>query len=55
MASKAKYSVGTKLKHTTKKAWGVVEEVFYDGAEWRYYVRHSGFIWSVAERFLQAK
>ena len=59
--TKPKYSVGTKIYHVTSRKWGVIEQVFEsdfgDGTfyEWRYYVRHSGWTWSVPERCLTAK
>lgn len=54
---KAKYSVGDKVYHTTKQKYGtVVEEGFWDDdSEYRYYVNHSGYTWSVPERCLRFK
>lgn len=42
---------GTPVKHIYKgKAYRTkVENSWYDGKVWRYYVYHSGFLWSVTE------
>lgn len=53
--TKPKYSIGSKVKHTTKNTWGVVVDLFIsdDGngrfIEWRYLVKHSGYVWTVPE------
>lgn len=53
-----KYSIGTKVKHIVKNKWGTVVDVFESDdtkklIEYRYYVKHSGYVWSIPESGLE--
>jgi hypothetical protein len=53
--SEPRYSVGCLVKHVSKNKIGTVETVFHDGNEYRYEVKHSGWLWSVPESALTYK
>lgn len=51
-----KYSIGTKVYHITSDKYGVIVDLVLDEDspdELRYIVNHSGYDWSVPERFLK--
>ena len=52
---KTLYKVGDRVWHKSKQQYGVITSVFSMGEEPRYYVRHSGFTWSVPEGALDSK
>lgn len=47
-----KYKVGTKVYHLAKATYAHILEYIGEG---RYYIRHSGHIWSVPESDLRSK
>jgi len=48
----SKFKVNELVYHVTKDKPGKVTDVWYDGEQFRYYVQHSGHIWSVPESAL---
>lgn len=46
------YRVGERVYHLPKQCWGTVTELI-GGTEKRYYVKHSGWMWSVPEKCLE--
>ena len=46
------YQPGEQVVHTSKKKLGKIVE-FIGGDENRYYVQHSGWLWSVPQKYLE--
>jgi hypothetical protein len=49
---KAKFQVGDYVYHVGAERTGRITDIFWDGYEPRYYVQHSGWVWSVPEQNL---
>lgn len=52
--NKPKFSLGTMVKDVKANKWGKVEHVFEGWYGWGYYIRHSGWTWSLPEESLSA-
>lgn len=48
------FSVSETVWHVSKRKRGVVQAAWQDGEQWRYYVYHSGWTWSVPQSALDS-
>lgn len=51
--NKPKFKLNDIVKHLTKNKAGKVTAIWFDGEQFRYYVQHSSYTWSVPEAALQ--